>query len=254
MAHGLVINEKLLQRRNIQTLIDFQINNIQNEFYQLLTELSPEGQGKSQLLNSFSKLKPSILQFNRNCQNHRDDYCQNISSTLVKNLANLHQQVLLKLTDLNLNKKKVKFTSLGSIESFLFLEKNLFLTESVIRGYYLRSIMEFEVGELTKPKIQNQLKTVQRLFIDASSGLTPKFARREIRNFWQHFLIPLNYIVTGNKDYDYFVSQLAQHNIHLNQFIFHFEKNKKQLSKKSRSLLSTIHRRWNNILRNILQN
>jgi hypothetical protein len=252
---GLVVNEKLLARRNIQRLIENQSEQIVREFYEGIVELSNLKKIKIQYFDSYVDFPILLHRTDQLCIERADQVeCDRKIKEMITTHDQMHQSYYALLSALTGLKITTQSPWLKSLTGFLNAEKFVNQTNSNLRLLYVDMTLNSSFNKTYYDKMKNEFSLSLRFSLHSFAALLPPSIHKETIQFWSQFIAPLTNIILIQKEFSQFPLNLEQLNFSLNQFTFHLEKNKQKLPSKTRSQFKIIHRRWNNILRNILKN
>lgn len=269
-AYALELNYRLLDKPQMQSFIDSQLDSINGRFSNFVIDIvgvDPiSGNDFVDFIKNYNQLGALVTLFRKNCiyalldppniSMPQSSPCTIVSKQLLNQLRQLDESLSKSLlasnNDLNKSNK-----SLFESNSFIFLQFSvtsiISKLEPSIASVTFVSQSRTHVADQFSLEIGNQLSVLQKIIRQAITELIPAPLRRDLESFWLFYINVLQERSNEKERRNYWAINAFDLNIKINEFFYSCERNKKILSNNSYSICDDIHKDWNNILRQTLK-
>jgi len=272
VSFALEINYRLLDRPDIQNLIEGRLQSIEKNFSLFVSKTiplfdTPEGQD---FLNLYGTLGSISQRFRNDCVYSILDkiILKNNSKSLLKLCLETNTNIELQLR--TLDQKWLLFLSkLVVLDRISFFESESYLTPSFqfLSTYlikeipYLQNISEEISFSLYKKSIpeeftmefSNRVGNIKKVIRQSLLILINKNIRQDVENFWLFYLDLLQEKTSKKERQNFWLINAFQLNLKINEFFYSCERNKGLLAKDAYKACEDLHTDWNAILRSTLK-
>ncbi len=232
-----------------------QMRSIVQDYYTALRIYSEQEDLVQQIQNAQNQFYRNWADFEKSCSSKSTDDCPAAIEKIDQSLAvflNFFEKNILKATVLkNLNESRDNFLRFR-FDSW----SNLIKLESLI------DLIKLQIKFKIRPNYDHELIYLRKYanYVDLAVTviqieLGPEETRDFFRTVFYGFIYPMKErIINSDNGADVFKHQLKELNFSWNEFNVQMSKRIGPISNKKETILSTMHRRWNSILRVALQN
>ena len=237
----------ILSKAEFQRYIKPQLRSITNDYYQLLSILNPEIKNMKTTAALFKKLRLNATDSVELCKTKKNEKCSLKLKEVIENI----QGILNKNPEQPALSEKEYLNSrnlLKGYKSFQTFHGHTFELKSQINNIlYLYTLNLLEHKDLQNlARNIDQSESLYNLYILNSSDY--RF-RDKFISYWNSFIKPVNRKIIVENDMLHFTRILNELNLSWNELNIELTKRNKVVSKQVKSLLKTMHNRWNNILK-----
>lgn len=269
--HALELNYKLLDKPEIKNIIAQKLSAVENSFWDYLHLTSPllRSPAIPDVLQSYAKSIPLFSRYRHLCVYTVLDQVlkKKIDPQDEQNCTKSIYELIGQLKKLDRNWLQFIATASDHLKSF---GPEPFKNISYLSPNYL-AIVFFLSQELpllilklqqlpnltTKPKefetlaleITSELNLIRKNFKTSLITFLPKLQRDDIDSFWSFYIDLFLEKDGAQARQDFWMINLFQLNLRLNEFFYSCERNSVSLSKESYGICDDIHTEWNAILR-----
>lgn len=228
-----------------------QLNNIKQDYQTLIGALNPALKKYKSTFNHFNTINRKESKFISYCKDFNNSNCIEIIDLYVKEIA----AILLNMQ----NSPVPEDTENHPPELILVSFENFQNVRSGLLDIYFQL---FQYSFFYQAKIA--IKTTPQDFIKRINSLYDQFNiylikssdqrfQEEFMAYWNGFIKPVTRFVLSNNEKSYFLRNINDFNLRWNVLNIELTKRNKKIPKQVSTLLQTMHRRWNNILKTTLR-
>ena len=225
-----------------------QLISISQDYQSLLLQVNPQVSGSKPFFNIYRDLIRLKLDLEKYCL--RKDVNLECQETMEKTLKTVRR-------GLPFLQKELAFTEQEKVEPNIMLEAfnsqakffNSFSalemkTQNIYYLYLARTDIKTRIKDLTK-----EIEVSFIIFNDYILKSTDKKFYTEFKAFWSDFIKPVLLLILPHNDQDLFVQKINDFNLRLNFLNVVLTKRNHPITKQTKTLVTIIHNRWNNILK-----
>ena len=269
-ATCLELNYRLLDKPQIQSFIDSQLNSINGRFSNFVIDIlgvdQVLGYDFVNFIKNYNQLGASVTLFRKDCiyalldtpstSMQQTTSCKNVGNQLLSQLRQLDDSLSKSMIS-STHKLSKNNRNIFESNSFIFLQFSvtsiISKLEPSIASVTFVSQSRTQVADQFSLEIGNQLSILQKVIRQSITELIPVPLRRDLESFWLFYINVLQERANEKERRDYWAVNVFDLNIKVNEFFYSCERNKRILSNNSYSICDDIHKDWNNILRQTLK-
>lgn len=225
-----------------------QLISISQDYQSLLLQVNPQVSGSKPFFNIYRDLIRYKLDLEKYCL--KKDVNLECQETMEKTLKTIrsglpHLQKELTFTEQEKVEPNIMLEAFDSqskfFNSFSALEMK---TQNIYYLYLARTDVKTRIKDLTK-----EIEVSFIIFNDYILKSTDKKFYTEFKAFWSDFIKPVVLLILPHSDQDLFIQKINDFNLRLNFLNVVLTKRNHPITKQTKTLVTMIHNRWNNILK-----
>jgi hemerythrin-like domain-containing protein len=225
-----------------------QLISITQDYQSLYLQLNPEMVKLKPLFNSYRELIQESISIRDNCmQKTFESECERGLGRMMKQL---NRAIMVSNQDISLVHKihygPEQLMAMLAAQSIYIIELNNLHVQ--VENLFFLKLAKMNLSFELK-KLKSDIEKVYSFFYDylLQAG-DPRFGS-EFSTFWNDFIKPVNLIILPKNSKEFFIQKINDLNQRLNFLNVILTKRNKPINKQAKTLVKTIHNRWNNILK-----
>jgi len=238
-----------------------QLRSIISDFYQMMKLVGIKNQYIIEFKSKTENLAKINLRYQNECSKNLNSTCNEMVSDLLAEVNKFDLDLLqLQAIPFALSKSPNPKVKLNNTELYQ-IDNQLSLSEKIdkLSNYSFKLKRDAEL--LLSPKktglsasyqLEKTIQSIHTLLEFTLIEGTPLTYREKYRNAWINFFKRIEQNILVNNNIDYLTRNIGDLNFTWNEFHLRMTKGKDQVNPQLRTMIQTIHNRWNSILRIML--
>lgn len=247
-VHAYQLGDISLTSYEFNRYVKPQLISISQDYQSLILQINPELSGYKIFFNTYRDLIGLSLKIQRYCLREEVNLeCQNTLEESIKIVRESFPSIGKKL-DFSKKKDLNEDSMIVAFESQVAFFKSFSALEADLNNNYFLYLSRTDV----RSRMRDLVKSIEVSYVTFSEFILRSSDQRfysEFKSFWTDFIKPTKLYILPKNDQGLFVQKINDFNLRLNFLNVVLTKRNHPISKQTKTLVTIMHNRWNNILK-----